>query len=230
MIDSVYLYNKHGSPIDHDSWVDLARVDRLGLRELGPGRRGHLGGARRAQALHLLAADVLGRRSTAPCVWRSTAGCPPTCRGGSRRVTRSTTRSWRAAATPKRQAFVQHYDTESLDAAVLLMPLVNFVAPTRPALAVDARRDGERARQRQPRLPLQRRGLARRARGRGGDVLDLHVLVRRGARARGPRGRGAARVREDAHLRQPPRALLRGDRARPGRRSATSPRRSPTWR
>jgi len=31
---------------------------------------------------------------------------------------------------PERQAFVQHYDTEFLDAAVLLMPLVNFVAPT----------------------------------------------------------------------------------------------------
>ena len=31
---------------------------------------------------------------------------------------------------PERQAFVQHYDSEFLDAAVLLMPLVNFVAPT----------------------------------------------------------------------------------------------------
>jgi GH15 family glucan-1,4-alpha-glucosidase len=31
---------------------------------------------------------------------------------------------------PERKAFVQHYDTEFLDAAVLLMPLVNFVAPT----------------------------------------------------------------------------------------------------
>ncbi len=30
----------------------------------------------------------------------------------------------------ERQAFVQHYDTEFLDASVLLMPLMNFVAPT----------------------------------------------------------------------------------------------------
>jgi GH15 family glucan-1,4-alpha-glucosidase len=36
------------------------------------------------------------------------------------------TRGWH----PERGAFVQHYDTEFLDAAVLLMPLVNFVAPT----------------------------------------------------------------------------------------------------
>ena len=32
----------------------------------------------------------------------------------------------------ERQAFVQHYDTEYLDASVLLMPLVKFVAPTDP--------------------------------------------------------------------------------------------------
>jgi GH15 family glucan-1,4-alpha-glucosidase len=32
----------------------------------------------------------------------------------------------------RRQAFVQHYDTEFLDASVLLMPLVKFIAPTDP--------------------------------------------------------------------------------------------------
>jgi len=26
LIDSVYLYNKYGSPISHDSWMDLTRV------------------------------------------------------------------------------------------------------------------------------------------------------------------------------------------------------------
>ena len=46
----------------------------------------------------------------------------------------------------------------------------------------------------------------------------------------GRRRRGAARVREDAHVREPPRPLRRADRARPARRSATSRRRSRTWR
>jgi GH15 family glucan-1,4-alpha-glucosidase len=32
----------------------------------------------------------------------------------------------------KRQAFVQHFDTDVLDASLLLMPLVKFVAPTDP--------------------------------------------------------------------------------------------------
>jgi GH15 family glucan-1,4-alpha-glucosidase len=31
-----------------------------------------------------------------------------------------------------RQAFVQHYDTEVLDASLLLMPLMKFIAPTDP--------------------------------------------------------------------------------------------------
>ena len=33
---------------------------------------------------------------------------------------------------PKREAFVQHYDTDVLDASLLYMPLVNFIAPTDP--------------------------------------------------------------------------------------------------
>jgi GH15 family glucan-1,4-alpha-glucosidase len=37
-------------------------------------------------------------------------------------------RSW----SEKRQAFVQHEDTDVLDAAVLLMPLVHFISPTDP--------------------------------------------------------------------------------------------------
>jgi GH15 family glucan-1,4-alpha-glucosidase len=33
---------------------------------------------------------------------------------------------------PKREAFVQHYETDVLDASLLYMPLVGFVAPTDP--------------------------------------------------------------------------------------------------
>src|SRR5207247_7222702 len=33
---------------------------------------------------------------------------------------------------PARQAFVQHYDTDVLDASLLLMPLRRFIAPTDP--------------------------------------------------------------------------------------------------
>jgi GH15 family glucan-1,4-alpha-glucosidase len=36
--------------------------------------------------------------------------------------------------SPKRQAFVQHYGSESLDAANLMMPLVFFLSPTDPRM------------------------------------------------------------------------------------------------
>jgi GH15 family glucan-1,4-alpha-glucosidase len=36
--------------------------------------------------------------------------------------------------SPKRQAFVQHYGSESLDAANLIMPLVFFLSPTDPRM------------------------------------------------------------------------------------------------
>jgi GH15 family glucan-1,4-alpha-glucosidase len=39
-----------------------------------------------------------------------------------------TERGWHAG----RRAFVQHYDTDVLDASLLLMPLVKFIAPTDP--------------------------------------------------------------------------------------------------
>ena len=60
LIDSVYLYDKYGTA-DLPRHLDGADADRrLGVRELGPARRGHLGDPRRPQRLHLLAADVLG--------------------------------------------------------------------------------------------------------------------------------------------------------------------------
>ena len=40
------------------------------------------------------------------------------------------TKGW----NPKRQAFVKHYDSESLDAANLIMPLVFFMSPTDPRM------------------------------------------------------------------------------------------------
>ncbi len=74
--------------------------DRVDLRELGPGGRGHLGGARRAQALHLLAADVLGRARAGGEDGARPRAPRPTCPSGRGRATRSTTRSRPGAGTP----------------------------------------------------------------------------------------------------------------------------------
>ena len=86
----------------------------------------------------------------------------------------------------ERGAFVQHYDADVLDASILLMPLVKFVAPTDPRWLSTLDADHQGARLRHARLPLQRRRLAGRPRGRGGDVLDVLLLVRRGSCAGRP--------------------------------------------
>ena len=45
------------------------------------------------------------------------------------------TRGWDA----ERQTFVQHFGTDALDAANLIMPLVFFISPTDPRMRRDAR-------------------------------------------------------------------------------------------
>jgi GH15 family glucan-1,4-alpha-glucosidase len=80
-----------------------------------------------------------------------------------------------------REAFVQHDGDHVLDAAVLMMPLLNFIAPTDPrwlssldALGADLVSDSLVHRydpQASPDGPSERRG----------NLLDLVLLVRRGA-------------------------------------------------
>ena len=104
-----------GLPLRQVRRADLARpvaqrraADRLGVRALARARRGHLGGARRAAGVPLLARDVLGGdRSRDPP--RQQALAPGAARALARAsATRSTTTSSRASGIPKRQAFVQH--------------------------------------------------------------------------------------------------------------------------
>ena len=158
LIDSVYLYNKYGEPISLRRLADLRAHRRLALRELGPARRGHLGGARRAPALHVFAADVLGRDRARDRASRARAACPRDIG----RWSRARDEIYAAdhdprAGTTKRSAFVQDYGADVLDASLLLMPLVKFIAPTDPRWLSTLDAIGARARLRQPRVPLQRR-------------------------------------------------------------------------
>ena len=134
LMDSVYLYNKHASPISYDTWLHLRRAAALRLRQLAAGGRGDLGGARRPAAVRLLEADVLGGDGPRPAPGRP-ALLPDRPRALARAPgTRSTRRSWPAAGTESARAFVQTFDGEWLDASSLLMPLVFFVAPSDPRM------------------------------------------------------------------------------------------------
>ncbi len=131
LIDSVYLYNKYGTPIYHDAWVDLQRiVDWVcenweeadeGIWEVRGGRQ-HFTYSRLMSWVAVERAVRIARQRGLPAdlvkwlVIRDQI------------YHQIMERGWHA----KRRAFVQHYDTDVLDASVLLMPLVKFIAPTDP--------------------------------------------------------------------------------------------------
>ena len=212
VVDAVYLAERGGMPLSYELWVKLRSIlDWLadnwdqpdeGIWEVRGGRQRFtysrimtwvaFDRAIRIQAKRGLPADTRKWRETrdAAYEWVMTHG-------------------WSEA----RQSFNQYADSDVLDASVLIMPLVLMIAPTDPRMlsTLDAilaelvsdsfvfRYDTEEAAD--DGLP-----------GARGIVLALQLLVRRVPHARGAAGRGAARVREDARLRQPPRPLLRGDR------------------
>jgi GH15 family glucan-1,4-alpha-glucosidase len=129
MIDSVYFYSRHGSPIDHDSWTDLCRVIEWVCENWDQADEGIW--EARGDRQHYTYSRLM-----------SWVGLDRAVRMSLDRGLPADLAKWQASRDqiyhqimakgfhPERQAFVQHYDTEFLDAAVLLMPLVNFVAPT----------------------------------------------------------------------------------------------------
>ena len=59
-MDSIHLADTHGLQLPHVGWTQISRHARLGLRQLGPARRGHLGDPRRQEGLHVRPLHVLG--------------------------------------------------------------------------------------------------------------------------------------------------------------------------
>jgi GH15 family glucan-1,4-alpha-glucosidase len=131
LVDSVYLYNKYGTPIPHDSWMDLSQiVDWVsqnwdqpdeGIWETRGGRQNFtysrlmcwvaVERAVRIARQRGLPADLVAWTRTRDDIYRQIM-----------------TRGW----NEERGAFVQHFGSDVLDASNLLMPLVKFVSPTDP--------------------------------------------------------------------------------------------------
>jgi GH15 family glucan-1,4-alpha-glucosidase len=131
LIDSVYLYNKYGTPIYHDAWVELSRIvdwvcdhwDQAdeGIWEVRGGRQ-HFTYSRLMSWVAIERAVRIARQRGLP------ANVPKWMTERDRIYHQIMERGWHE----ERKAFVQHYDTDVLDASVLLMPLVKFIAPTDP--------------------------------------------------------------------------------------------------
>ncbi|MDI9833233.1 glycoside hydrolase family 15 protein [Streptomyces sp. KAU_LT] len=131
LIDSVYLYDKWAQPISSDQWDDVcALVDWVcahwdqpdeGIWETRGGRKKFLYSRLMCWVAIERAIRMANRRGLPADLIRWQR-----CRDAIYR--RIMSHGW----SPSRQAFVQHEDTDVLDAAVLMMPLTKFIAPTDP--------------------------------------------------------------------------------------------------
>ena len=131
LMDSVYLFNKYGTPISYDLWRHLRRLvnwvcDNWQRKDEGIWE---VRGGQQHFVYSKLMCWVAVDRGLRLADKRSF----PADRERWIKVRDAIyeeimDRGW----NPQRQAFVQHYDSESLDAANLMMPLVLFLSPTDP--------------------------------------------------------------------------------------------------
>jgi GH15 family glucan-1,4-alpha-glucosidase len=130
-MDSVYLCNKYGLPLYHDGWIELTRnlewlIDHWdqpdeGIWETRGGRRNYTY-SRLMSWIAVERAIRIARQRGLP------ADIPRWSAVRDRIYNQIMERGW----DPVRRAFVQHYDTDVLDASLLLMPLCKFIVPTDP--------------------------------------------------------------------------------------------------
>ncbi|MBA3423190.1 MAG: glycoside hydrolase family 15 protein [Rubrobacter sp.] len=133
LMDAVYLYNKHGNPISYDLWTRLRTLinwvcdnwqrEDEGIWEIRGGRR------------HFVYSKLM-------CWVAVDRGL----RLASKRSFPADRERWLAVRdeiyeeimdrgwSPQRNAFVQSYDDDTLDASNLIMPLVFFLAPNDPRM------------------------------------------------------------------------------------------------
>jgi GH15 family glucan-1,4-alpha-glucosidase len=131
LLDAVYLSNKYATPMGYDAWLKVRRIlDHVcdvwsepddGIWEVRSGRRHFvysklmcwvaLDRGLRLAAKRSFPADQDRWLKTRDAIYEEIM-----------------TRGW----SKRRQAFVQAFDSETLDAANLIMPLVFFVSPTDP--------------------------------------------------------------------------------------------------
>jgi GH15 family glucan-1,4-alpha-glucosidase len=131
MIDSIYLYNKHGSPIHYDTWENVRRiVDWLcdNWDNVDEGIWETRGGQKDFTYSRLMCWVAIERAIR----MNRARGLPGDIVGWLGERDRIYNQIMKKGWSDERQAFVQHYGSDVLDASILLMPLVLFIAPTDP--------------------------------------------------------------------------------------------------
>jgi GH15 family glucan-1,4-alpha-glucosidase len=131
LVDSVYLFNKYARPIYHEAWEDLRRLVEWVCDHWDQADEGiwETRGGRRDFTFSRLMCWVAVERAIRIARQR---GLPADLvlwmRHRDDIYEQIMERGW----SEERGAFVQHYGSDLLDASLLLMPLVKFIAPTDP--------------------------------------------------------------------------------------------------
>jgi GH15 family glucan-1,4-alpha-glucosidase len=131
LIDSVYLYNKYGVPIYHEAWEDLSRIVEWTCENWDQADEGiwETRGGRQDFVYSRLMCWVAIERAVRMARQRGLPADLGRWMASRDRIYEQVmARGWHE----ERNAFVQHYDTEVLDASVMMMPLAKFIAPTDP--------------------------------------------------------------------------------------------------
>jgi GH15 family glucan-1,4-alpha-glucosidase len=131
LVDSVYLHNKYGSPISHEAWENLSGIVDWVCENWDQADEGiweTRGGRKQFTSSRLMCWVALERALRIATHRGLPANRDQWTRERDRIYEQIMARGWHE----QRHAFVQHCHTGVLDASLLLMPLVKFVAPTDP--------------------------------------------------------------------------------------------------
>ncbi|MCZ6529168.1 MAG: glycoside hydrolase family 15 protein [Chloroflexi bacterium] len=133
LMDSIYLSNKYGNPVSHDLWQHLRRSLEFvtnnwqrkdnGIWEVRGGRQHFVYSKLKCRVAIDRGIRLADKRSFPGDRGRWLAARDAI-------YDEIMEKGWNEA----KQSFVQHYDTDALDASNLLMPLVFFISPTDPRM------------------------------------------------------------------------------------------------
>jgi GH15 family glucan-1,4-alpha-glucosidase len=131
LVDSIYLHDKYGTPISHRSWDDLAHMVNWVCENWDQADEGvwETRGGRRQFTYSRLQCWVAVERTLRMATARGLPTDRARLEAARDQIYRQIhERGW----NKEREAFIQQYDTDVLDASVLLMPLMKFIAPQDP--------------------------------------------------------------------------------------------------
>lgn len=133
LMDSVYLFNKHGAPISYDLWTELRRLLDWVCHNWQQPDEGiwEIRGDRQHFVYSKLMCWVALDRGLRLADKRSfPANREQWMKERDRVYEEIMDKGW----SEERQAFVQHYGSQTLDASNLIMPLVFFMSPNDPRM------------------------------------------------------------------------------------------------